>query len=451
VIDGRSDDGVASRPRVKVSGQLADPSAVVWATWLLPDQAPEASCFLPPAVMRSAVLRPSPLTRTEALGWAYYMSWSWENRVALATWLGPLARPSRYDLRPLDEVAEADEFVRGSGHRDDWNEPCGAPTLSVAQVTEILRRYLRLAAGHSWPGPTGRSDRAVYEAVCREALTANRPGTRLPFSVRRASELANLAEKTAQRSLNRLVEWGLLRVIRSHRYVEARRFEVRWPFEVQQLPQWLCQETRQPGTQQNTVVIPAPSLVWGRSVLGQTCQRLVECLEHAEPRTDREWYEAAGVPRRTFYQHKQRLVDEQWPLVERNQEGSYRPVPDIQERLAELAERSGAVERHERKVHRHRLESQGHAEYRLWKTGLDESIGYDGSRFVDRTTGEFIRAADVFRPERRERATRAVPRGVVPRPVRWGAPLVPDAPWLPSGPSPEVPVNVGPGRIMAAV
>jgi hypothetical protein len=282
----------------------------------------------------------------------------------------------------------------------------------------------------------------VYLAICGEALNAQRPGLRLPFSVRRAAELAGVDKNTAKAALDRLIERGLVRPVQMPSYLTARRFEIRWPFEVQNLGQWFSQEPGQvPGTS-NTVPGTAPWLVWSQSVLGRTCQRLVECLERVQPRTDREWYEAAGVKHRAFYDNKHKLVVELWPLVVRDAEGIYRPVPDIGDRLKELAELSGATDRHKRKVQRHRVHRRGYAGYWLYATGLDERYDYCEGRLIDRVTGEVVRPEDVFSIDSRERAHRPVVRSIEAYRSSWVCPLVPHTWWAAVDRSKTVPVGV---------
>ncbi len=60
-----------------------------------------------------------------------------------------------------------------------------------------------------WKGKTGQTDRAVLIACCQRAETANAKGV-FRASSREVAELAQITHKTAQKSLKRLVQAGLL-------------------------------------------------------------------------------------------------------------------------------------------------------------------------------------------------------------------------------------------------
>jgi hypothetical protein len=182
-------------------------------------------------------------------------------------------------------------------------------------------------------------------------------------------------------------------------------------------------------------------------VLGPTCQRLVECLSNAEPQTDREWFETADVPRRSFCRAKPRLLAE--GLVVRDAGGVYRSADDLQERLDRIAEESGAVERHRRKVQRYALDRRGYHGFRLWATGLDARFQYWDGQFVDLKTGQPVSAADVFSVSNRERAKPPEIRDFNSyRDATWRCPIAPEKRWQPS--AGEIRVSVRQSRAVAA-
>jgi hypothetical protein len=270
----------------------------------------------------------------------------------------------------------------------------------------------------------------VFLAICGEARRYGEHRIELPVSERRVAELAGVSRKTAGKALGRLIDRGFLRVVRCADLTQARRLQVRWPFEVHKVGQgftWTEGPTR---PLQNPGLLTAPvAVVWGHAALGRTCQRLVECLEAAAPSTDKEWQEAAGVKRRAFYSAKRRLIDES--IVVRNAEGVYRTPEDLLQRLTAFAVECGAVERHERKVLRHALDRIGYAKYQLWSSGLDERYTFEHGRYVSRSTGEVKHRDEVFSFDNRRSAERPERRTLADFRSTWRCPLIPHVKWAP--------------------
>jgi hypothetical protein len=399
----------------------------------LPDTDPGASCLLPPVVRRRAS-DGSVSHEFHALCWAVELGWSRPNLVALearfAAW-----RPKSLFLSLFDDDDDDDDFdtewfmKRTLPNIQRRFAESGSPTLSVEQTTEHVAWLADIARRQPWPGRTGWSDRRTFMALCGISLDAERPSLIVPGAVRSIQERTSMAFNTVRDSLRRLATAGIIRQVAPADWVSAARFELRWPW-VHEMSQYPLAEDRGPvlGTKVLTQFVHLTGHpAW--TALGQTCQRLVECLDWSAPVTDAEWVSAAGIKRRAFYDAKPIVRDAM--LVEKI-DGAWCACADLSAKLDGIAEASGAFARRERIRLRNEVQRRGLLGYRIWSFGLSERFEVkSGRQVIDRSTGEIRPATDAFARSELEAVAnrRPVERTTAAYRATWVCPLIPHKRW----------------------
>jgi len=159
---------------------------------------------------------------------------------------------------------------------DDWNPPLGSAEDVRHKLAELSQRL----AGHSWPGRTGNSDRAVAMAMVD---WAHEVGTwTLDAGGRELSIRANVAHGTAKKALTRLQTLGVLRrdtETRQGTHAQRWVLNLRWGIRLQTDPHDLSPGGRGLCGLNKSLNHPA----FLRSALGPTAERVwLDLVEHPD-------------------------------------------------------------------------------------------------------------------------------------------------------------------------
>jgi len=301
------------------------------------------------------------------------------------------------------------------------------PKLPTGDIAEYLEAVDADARRSVWRGRTGGSDRAVFLYLVEHGLRGPSV-TMTPLGPHRTiSEATTLTRATVRIAISRLMASGHLAVAVPADGLAATSYIVRWPVSEDRgavIVPCVTGSKRYWNRQNYMGRLTHPGHpAFHRSCLGQTGYRLLEALANSQGfRTDEEWWTAAGIQRRTFYEHKPGLTRlNSSALAERRAEG-WRLAHDWFVALDRIAEGVGAVDLVARRRDTSARERLDFPIYLARRAGvdLDRFEILDTSRTIDRRSGEIIATSAVLAgqlPDRQlepVRSDRADPNHPVP-------------------------------------
>lgn len=249
---------------------------------------------------------------------------------------------------------------------DTWNPALG----SVEDVREKLEALSGRLAAHRWSGRSGSSDRAVALAL---VTWAHEVGVwTLDASSRELSLRAGVARTTAERSLQRLQDLGVLeRDARGRVSNHAQRWELQLGWgAIRDITSPHDLSTGGIGSYGLTTSLNHPAFV--RTALGQTAERVwLDLAEHPDA-TTAEVAGRLGVTPKSVRRTLNKLVDHRLALVSGAKATARRPAATYQVdpagSLGAVADEYGTTDWHERTAERYDRERAGYAEVRRQRT-----------------------------------------------------------------------------------
>jgi hypothetical protein len=230
------------------------------------------------------------------------------------------------------EIEPAEGLGRArSAFRNPDMAPTGAPRIRRDDLDDYLDRVQKRF--HALPASrTSQTDQHLLMTCCGVARDAGTVTPALP--VRRVAEAMKANPETVVAGIRRLQASGFLLPYGCRPVGGGQLYVIRapWCHEPNTSDTDHCLKADYKCTDGDT--LPRAHPAFHQRAVGRTGFDLLRALAN-RPATDREWYESAGVKRRTFYRHKASLTGavEGLPALAMQTDGVWSLVPAIGEAL----------------------------------------------------------------------------------------------------------------------